>query len=71
VIVPYLRGFGTTRFLSSETVRNGQQASGTICRRKPRRPLPRLSSTSPKADPDGNCLEIIDLYKGQPNTTET
>jgi len=26
VIVPYLRGFGTTRFLSSETVRNGQQA---------------------------------------------
>src|SRR5271168_1300893 len=26
VIVPYLRGYGTTRFLSSETVRNGQQA---------------------------------------------
>jgi pimeloyl-ACP methyl ester carboxylesterase len=26
VVVPYLRGFGTTRFLSSETVRNGQQA---------------------------------------------
>jgi pimeloyl-ACP methyl ester carboxylesterase len=26
VIVPYLRGFGTTRFLSSETVRNGQQS---------------------------------------------
>jgi pimeloyl-ACP methyl ester carboxylesterase len=26
VIVPYLRGFGTTRFLSTETVRNGQQA---------------------------------------------
>lgn len=26
VIVPYLRGFGTTRFLSSETSRNGQQA---------------------------------------------
>jgi hypothetical protein len=24
VIVPYLRGSGTTRFLSSETVRNGQ-----------------------------------------------
>jgi pimeloyl-ACP methyl ester carboxylesterase len=24
VIVPYLRGYGTTRFLSSETVRNGQ-----------------------------------------------
>jgi hypothetical protein len=22
-------------------------------------------------DPDGNCIEIIDLYKGQPNTTET
>jgi pimeloyl-ACP methyl ester carboxylesterase len=33
VIVPYLRGFGPTRFLSSETFRNGQQsalASDTI-----------------------------------------
>jgi pimeloyl-ACP methyl ester carboxylesterase len=27
VIVPYLRGYGTTRFLASETVRNGQQAA--------------------------------------------
>src|SRR5450631_3064565 len=26
VLVPYLRGYGTTRFLSSETFRNGQQA---------------------------------------------
>ncbi|MEA2813498.1 MAG: hypothetical protein QOI93_1195 [Rhodospirillaceae bacterium] len=26
VIVPHLRGYGTTRFLSNETVRNGQQA---------------------------------------------
>jgi pimeloyl-ACP methyl ester carboxylesterase len=26
VIVPYLRGYGTTRFLSAETPRNGQQA---------------------------------------------
>jgi pimeloyl-ACP methyl ester carboxylesterase len=26
VIVPYLRGYGTTRFLSSEAVRNGQQS---------------------------------------------
>src|SRR5438067_8387704 len=26
VIVPYLRGSGTTRFLSSETLRNGQQS---------------------------------------------
>ncbi|KAA0697208.1 alpha/beta hydrolase [Neorhizobium sp. P12A] len=26
VIIPYLRGYGTTRFLSSDTVRNGQQA---------------------------------------------
>lgn len=26
VIMPYLRGYGTTRFLSSETLRNGQQA---------------------------------------------
>ena len=27
VIVPYLRGYGTTRFLSSETFRNAQQAA--------------------------------------------
>ena len=27
VVVPYLRGFGTTRFLSDETVRNGEQAT--------------------------------------------
>ena len=27
VIVPYLRGYGSTRFLSNETVRNGQQAA--------------------------------------------
>ncbi|MDB5910180.1 MAG: alpha/beta hydrolase [Massilia sp.] len=26
VIVPYLRGYGSTRFLSADTVRNGQQA---------------------------------------------
>src|SRR5580765_3764692 len=27
VIVPYLRGYGTTRFLSTETFRNAQQAA--------------------------------------------
>ncbi|MBD2074280.1 alpha/beta hydrolase [Phormidium sp. FACHB-592] len=27
VIIPYLRGYGTTRFLSNETVRNGQQSA--------------------------------------------
>jgi pimeloyl-ACP methyl ester carboxylesterase len=27
VIVPYLRGYGTTRFLSDDTARNGQQAA--------------------------------------------
>jgi pimeloyl-ACP methyl ester carboxylesterase len=27
VIVPYLRGFGTTRFLSDDTLRNGEQAA--------------------------------------------
>jgi pimeloyl-ACP methyl ester carboxylesterase len=26
VIVPYLRGYGTTRFLSNDTIRNGEQA---------------------------------------------
>jgi pimeloyl-ACP methyl ester carboxylesterase len=30
VIVPYLRGYGTTRFLSSETVRNGQPAAVAV-----------------------------------------
>jgi pimeloyl-ACP methyl ester carboxylesterase len=30
VIVPYLRGHGPTRFLSSETVRNGQQAATAV-----------------------------------------
>jgi pimeloyl-ACP methyl ester carboxylesterase len=27
VIIPYLRGYGTTRFLSTDTLRNGQQAA--------------------------------------------
>lgn len=27
VLVPYLRGYGTTRFLSNETLRNGQQSA--------------------------------------------
>ena len=27
VVVPYLRGYGTTRFLAQETMRNGQQAA--------------------------------------------
>ena len=27
MIVPYLRGYGTTRFLSDETLRNGEQAA--------------------------------------------
>lgn len=27
VVVPYLRGYGTTRFLSNETMRNGQQSA--------------------------------------------
>ena len=30
VIVPYVRGYGTTRFLSSETVRNGQQSAVAV-----------------------------------------
>ena len=30
VIVPYLRGYGTTTFLSSSTVRNGQQAAVAV-----------------------------------------
>ena len=27
MIVPYLRGYGTTRFLSDQTIRNGEQAA--------------------------------------------
>ena len=30
VIVPYLRGYGTTRFLSSETLRNGQPSTVAV-----------------------------------------
>jgi pimeloyl-ACP methyl ester carboxylesterase len=30
VIVPYVRGYGTTRFLSSETVRNGQPSAQAV-----------------------------------------
>jgi pimeloyl-ACP methyl ester carboxylesterase len=30
VIVPYLRGYGTTRFLSNETVRNGQPSATAV-----------------------------------------
>src|SRR4029077_11819088 len=30
VIVPYVRGYGTTRFLSSDTVRNGQPAAVAV-----------------------------------------
>ena len=30
VIVPYLRGYGTTRFLSNETVRNGQPSAVAV-----------------------------------------
>jgi pimeloyl-ACP methyl ester carboxylesterase len=30
VIVPYLRGYGTTRFLSTETFRNGQQSAFAV-----------------------------------------
>jgi pimeloyl-ACP methyl ester carboxylesterase len=30
VVVPYLRGYGTTRFLSSKTFRNGQQSALAI-----------------------------------------
>ena len=30
VLVPYLRGYGTTRFLSSETVRNGQPSAVAV-----------------------------------------
>src|SRR2546422_5946267 len=30
VIVPYLRGYGTTRFLSGDTFRNAQQSAGSL-----------------------------------------
>jgi hypothetical protein len=34
VIVPYLRGYGTTRFLSAETFRNGQPSAVAVEDRK-------------------------------------
>src|SRR5688572_1918507 len=30
VIIPYLRGYGTTKFLSNETLRNGQQSAFAV-----------------------------------------
>src|SRR5204862_3235928 len=30
VIIPYLRGYGTTRFLSDDTLRNGQQSAFAV-----------------------------------------
>ena len=30
MIVPYLRGYGTTRFLSDDTFRNGQQSAVAV-----------------------------------------
>src|SRR5690348_8828492 len=30
VIVPFVRGYGTTRFLSDDTLRNGQQAAVAV-----------------------------------------
>ncbi len=47
VVVPYLRGFGTTRFLSDETFRNGEQAA----RSRMPRPMPRTSSGSSSSPP--------------------
>ena len=35
VIVPYLRGYGSTRFLSGDTVRNGQPVGGRRRRHRP------------------------------------
>ena len=35
VIVPYLRGYGTTRFLSADAMRNGQPSGGGAGRRSP------------------------------------
>ena len=30
MIVPYIRGYGSTRFLSSETMRNGQPSAVAV-----------------------------------------
>ncbi len=48
VIVPYLRGYGPTRFRSSDTARNGQPVGAGVRRRRPSR-RPR----DPEADPRG------------------
>jgi alpha/beta hydrolase fold len=74
VIVPYLRGYGTTRFLSSETFRNGHRRNGASTMR---RSIERLSpSTTPIAfemtrhdhlirsatSPGESPVRVIDLY---------
>ena len=65
VIVPYLRGFGTTRFLSDETFRNGGldgRASGE--RARPRRwpnplPLPRLRCPPRHRIASAGCFHTV------------
>ena len=49
VIVPYLRGYGTTRFLSGDTMRNGQQSVVALDAR-------RLDGCA--QDREGNCRRL-------------
>jgi alpha/beta hydrolase family protein len=81
VIVPYLRGYGTTRFLSSTTPRNGQQsvlARDAIDHRRPwdgiyvesARGTGRIRETaSGQADFGSGEILIVDCLLTGPRTT--
>jgi hypothetical protein len=54
VIVPHLRGHGTTQFMNAATFRNGQQTASVITfRRKHRAPL--LKQSLRRAAMQNNC----------------
>ena len=59
VIVPYLRGYGTTRFLSSDTLRNGQQY-GSRSRYHP--------PDGCAQDPEGNLSAVLIGARGRPTS---
>ena len=46
VVIPYLRGYGTTRFLSSDALRNGQQDRKSTRLNSSHRSLSRMPSSA-------------------------
>jgi len=66
VIVPYLRGSGTTRFLSDDTVRNGEQAVIAVdtiaLQRSGQRAAMMLAVRAPQSKPPRIALSILSAF---------